>query len=168
MTSEAIFLIVAAVAIFAGPFVCGRITRRLAERRRARERVAQMTATIREAHERMMERFDRAPPWARQDWQRPIPHGANCALWEDVHTFAPGGKPKRDPYAGLCHGDPPLSLRCPICEADQAPIHHSGETRKCVYCGLTMKTHGSRLFWWREPSTVTVEWTAFIQRGTRS
>jgi len=122
----------------------------------ARQALKRMEASVKELFAEM------PSSWARKPWQPPVPAGAHFALWEDLHTFVPGGKPKRDPYFGLHNGEPPLSMRCPMCEAEQEPFR-GGPDRRCIYCGVTFRLFGTRIFWWREPTTVTVATGASIE-----
>jgi hypothetical protein len=86
--------------------------------------------------------------------RRQFPRDAHHAGYEDVHEFAPGTKPKRDPYYGLINGAPPVALICPGCELEQAPLQGQ---RSCAYCGLKLRLVGNQVFWWREPVEVA-EW----------
>lgn len=92
----------------------------------------------------------------RAAWHRPVPRDADSAPWEDLHSFPPGCRPKRDAYIGLHHVEPALAMICVGCELEQAPLTH-GE-RTCAYCGLRLKLFGSRVFWWREPGPAVEEW----------
>ena len=91
-------------------------------------------------------------------WKPTIPAGAKSAWWEDLHTFAPGARPKRHEHFGLTGQEPPLSMTCVACELEQTPLRIS-EPRKCPYCGIIYRLHGSRVFWWREAVEVTA-WEA--------
>jgi hypothetical protein len=81
-------------------------------------------------------------------WKPAVPRNAHSALWEDCHRFAEGAKPKRDPHYGLTHQEPPLAFICPACDLEQTPL--IGGDRSCPYCGVKLKLHGTRVFWWRE------------------
>jgi hypothetical protein len=81
-------------------------------------------------------------------WSRPFPRNAYTANWEDVHTFAPGVKPKRDPHMGLHANEPPISLLCPGCELEQTPL--TSGSRTCPYCGMRLTLFGSLVAFWRE------------------
>lgn len=87
-------------------------------------------------------------------WTPPIPAGARSANWEDLHTFAPGCRPRRHSEFGLIAPEPPIALVCVACELAQAPLRGTSEERACGYCGLKLRTHGTRVFWWREPLEV--------------
>lgn len=89
-------------------------------------------------------------------WSMPLPDTARGAAWSDCHRFAPGAERQRDPRAQMIGQEPPVSLICPGCELEQAPMVE--DARSCPYCGLRMKLHGPRLFWWREVLEVP-EWT---------
>jgi hypothetical protein len=81
------------------------------------------------------------------------PPGAHEAPWEDCHTFPKGGRPTRD-AAGL-NGEPAIAFVCPGCELAQPPMQE--ERRACGYCGLNIRRHGTRLYWWRTEIEVQ-EW----------
>lgn len=161
----------AAVGVFVAPLVGKRIKAWRDERRsrklqeRARVALLAHAEQLREFGRSMVEDDDEdlagsilLDPHIARHWKPPIPAGAKHMLWEDIHTFAPGGKPKRDPYYGLHGGDPPMSLKCPMCECEQAPMQISGQSRKCTYCGLTLKAFGTRIFWWRDQTSAALEW----------
>lgn len=97
--------------------------------------------------------------YGARPWSLTIPTDARSAPWEDLHRFAAGAKPKRDPYYGLMAPEPPLSMVCVICELVQTPIRGTSEERTCAYCGLKYRSHGTRVFWWREPIEVP-EWSS--------
>lgn len=93
-------------------------------------------------------------------WTPPIPAEADSAAWSDVHRFAPGAERQRDSRAACLGQEPPISLVCIGCELEQPPLF---DERACAYCGLRMKPHGSRVFWWREAAEVPM-WQP--QRGS--
>lgn len=93
-------------------------------------------------------------------WTPPIPAEAHSASWSDVHRFAPGAERQRDSRAACLGQEPPISLVCVGCEMEQPPLF---DERACAYCGLHMKPHGSRVFWWREQLEVPM-WQP--QRGS--
>jgi hypothetical protein len=87
-------------------------------------------------------------------WQ-PFPAHARSARWAELHRFAQGADRQRDPRATHIGEEPPLALVCPGCELEQAPITEG--SRDCPYCGLHLRLHGPRIFWWRAAIDVP-EW----------
>lgn len=94
-------------------------------------------------------------------WTPPIPAEAHSGSWSDVHRFAPGAERQRDSRAACLGQEPPISLVCIGCELEQPPLF---EERACAYCGLHMKPHGSRVFWWREQLEVPA-WIPNMRKG---
>lgn len=89
-------------------------------------------------------------------WSPPIPAGARNAAWSDLHRFAPGATNRqKSPGARFITEEPPIALVCVGCELEQPPLE---DERACPYCGIHMKAHGSRVFWWRDAVQVA-EWS---------
>lgn len=89
-------------------------------------------------------------------WSPPFPRGARNAAWSDLHRFAPGARDRqKSPGARFITEEPPIALICVGCELEQPPLE---DERACPYCGIHMKAHGSRVFWWRDAVEVA-EWT---------
>ncbi|HYF09526.1 MAG TPA: hypothetical protein VD970_18040 [Acetobacteraceae bacterium] len=90
-------------------------------------------------------------------WKPEIPADAKSAPWPDLHRFAAGAAERqKSPGGRYLSEEPPIALVCVGCELEQPPLD---DERRCPYCGIVMKVHGSRVFWWRDPVEVP-EWRA--------
>jgi hypothetical protein len=169
MTANETLAIGLAAALLVGPYV-PRLCRRVRRAMLSRRAPAAPPFSVRPEHLQMPfgevlaiaqgNAPDVAPPPAGRQvvsrWEPAIPAKAQSAFWEDAHRFAPGCKPTRDSTFGILHMEPPLSLICPACELEQAPLLHGD--RRCGYCGLRLHLHGSRLYWWRPSLPEVPEW----------
>lgn len=85
-----------------------------------------------------------------------IPADAKCGPWENYMEFLPGAaKPRRTGSAVYCD-ESPIAMRCPACDCRQPVVqqtHFRVEGASlgtpCLYCGVRLHIHGSRLVWWR-------------------